>query len=112
MPTTDADTSFTDRVARAAEDVRAARARYHADQEEAWDRYTTAVEEALTEDLGLEDVTGEDAEVPGPVADLLTAVRSRLDDLNLQVHLGRMEADDLAEAIRAAVDSAIARMRR
>ena len=42
------------RLARASEDVRAARSRYLAEQHDAWERYVAVVDKALIEDLGLE----------------------------------------------------------
>ena len=89
-------------LAEAAEDIRSARSTYLAEQQAAWRRYVAAVDQALLDDLGLDEPSRSDRD-SDLARQLLDEVLGRLEDLRLQAHLGRMELEDLAsEVVRAA----------
>lgn len=90
------------RLARASEDVRAARSRYLAEQEAAWQRYVAVVDRAVIEDLRLDPASRPEPPTDDEAHRLLDQVRSRLDDLRVQAQLGRMELEDLATELRDA----------
>lgn len=96
------------RLAHASDDVRAARSRYLAEQEAAWQRYVAVVDKALAEDLRLETPPpAAAAGAPDPAHELLDAIRGRLDDLRVQAQLGRMELEDLATELHAAANRVV-----
>jgi hypothetical protein len=93
------------RLAHASEDVRAARSRYLAEREEAWQRYVGVIEKALAEDLRLSPPAG--TTMNNSVRDLLDTLRGRVDDLRVQATLGRMELEDLATELHKAADHVV-----
>ena len=90
------------RITHASDDVRAARSRYQAEQEAAWERYVAVVDKALAEDLRLPAPTADPTTGTDPVHELLDTVRGRIDDLRVQAQLGKMELEDLATELHAA----------
>lgn len=102
------------RLLRASEDVHAAKARLHEEQEAAWQRYVAAVEAALAADLDLTTGAGTTTTAgptEDPVHELLDTIRGRIDDLRVQAQLGRMEAAELLDELQTAVGWVIEHVR-
>jgi hypothetical protein len=79
----------------------------HAEQDAAWQRYVTRVDEILAADLRADD----SPEVDHVAHALFEGVRGRLDDLRVQAQLGAMEGQDLLTQLRAALDQLSSRRR-
>lgn len=95
------------RLAHASEDVRAARSRYLAEQEVAWQHYVAVVDKALAEDLRLTTPERTPAPETDPVREVLDSIRGRIDDLRVQATLGRMELEDLATELHKAANHVV-----
>jgi hypothetical protein len=104
-----ADEGVLQGVTRALHDVRAAHDAYVQEQRAAWRRYADAVDQALHDDLGVDD--GPDHPIDDLAGELLDGLRARMDDLRVQARLGRMELDDLVAELRRAATALAAAVR-
>ena len=79
-------------------DIREAEAVLREEQHEAWRRYVERVDAILAFDLQVE--TDDDDHNP---SHLIDAIRSRVDELRLQTHLGAIEGEELVGRMRTVV---------
>lgn len=94
-------------LAEAMRHVRVAEERLRAEQHEAWQRYLDDVERILAQDLQV----GPEQDSGDAVAHrLVDTVKSHLDDLRVQAHLGTMEAADLLEGLQHTLDLLVERV--
>ena len=85
-------------LGQAMRDIREAEADLRAEQDAAWRRYLQRVDAILAADLPLDrhpDDEDHDA------THVLDAIRTRLDELRVQAHLGTMEGEELVERVRS-----------
>lgn len=88
-------------LAEAMRHVRVAEQRLRDEQQAAWQRYLDDVERILTEDLSLQE---RPEELDAVAHRLVNTVRSHLDELRVQAHLGSLEAEDLLDQLQRTLD--------
>ena len=85
-------------VGKAMRDIRLAEEALRSEQEAAWHRYVDRVDAILATDLPLARHPDDDDH---DATHVLDALRSRIDELRVQAHLGAMEGEDLVARVRA-----------
>lgn len=88
-------------LAEAMRHVRVAEQRLRDEQHAAWQRYLEDVEHILHDDLALE---AEPEHLDAVAHRLVNTVKSHLDDLRVQAHLGTMEAEGLLDQLQRTLD--------